>query len=155
MKNTVITLLLLFPALAWGQIDTQPELSPEKRKEIESMKVAYLTSQMDLSPEESQVFSPVYNQFRNEMDAHRREGREKYKKFKETQADLTDEELMKQMEYKFDHEREAIAIEERYFKQFTEILSPQKVLAMLEAEEGFKRQLLKRVRGERQEGRRR
>ena len=155
MKNTLFALLLFLPAFVFGQIEQPPVLSPEKRKELEGMKVAYLTNKMDLSPEEAQVFWPVYNQYRDEMDAHRLEGREKYKKFKETQADLTDEELMKQMEYKFDHEREAIAIEERYFNQFTEILSPQKVLTMLEAEQGFKRELLKRVRGERENGRRR
>ncbi|MFT7347628.1 MAG: hypothetical protein ACI9CP_002090, partial [Cryomorphaceae bacterium] len=58
MKNAIITLLLLLPALVWGQMEHPPQLSPEKRKEIEAMKVAYLTSQMDLSPEEAQVFWP-------------------------------------------------------------------------------------------------
>lgn len=153
MKNILITLMLLLPAFIFGQIEQPPLLSPEKRKELEGMKVAYLTNQMDLTPEEAQVFWPVYNQYRDEMDAHRAEGREKHMRFKESQAELSDAELIKQMEYKFDHEREAIAIEERYFKQFTEILSPQKIIIMMDAEEGFKRELLKRVRGRRQEGR--
>lgn len=151
MKNALITLLLLLPAVLWGQIEEPPMLSPEKRKEIEGMKVAYLTSQMDLSPEEAQVFWPVYNQFRDEMETHRSEGRKKYKTFKINQDDLTDEELIEHMEFKFDHERERIAIEEKYFKQFIKILSPQKVLAMMEGEEGFKRELLRKVRGDRPE----
>ncbi|MCZ4408406.1 hypothetical protein O3Q51_06275 [Cryomorphaceae bacterium 1068] len=151
MKNAIITLLVLLPAIVWGQMGHPSELSPEKRKEIEGMKVAYLTSQMDLSPEEAQVFWPVYNQFRDEMDAHRSEGRKKYQLFKINESELSDEELIEQMESRFDHERERIAIEEKYFKQFVEILSPQKVLAMMEAEEGFKRELLRKVRGERPE----
>jgi hypothetical protein len=150
MKNTILTLLLLFPAIVWGQMEHPSELSPEKRKEIESMKVAYLTNQMDLTPEEAQVFWPVYNQYRDEMDIHRKEGRKKYKDFKSKRSELSDEELIKQMDYKFDHERQAIAIEERYFKKFTEILAPKKVMTMLEAEQGFKRELLRKVRGERQ-----
>ncbi len=151
MKNAIITLLLLLPAVVWGQMENPPQLTPEKRKEIESMKVAYLTSQMDLSPEEAQVFWPVYNQFRDEMDAHRKEGRKKYDLFRVNQDELSDSDMIEHMEYKFDHEREAIAIEEKYFKQFVEILSPQKVLAMMKAEEGFKRELLRKVRGDRPE----
>ncbi|MFT6998555.1 MAG: hypothetical protein ACJAQ4_002317 [Cryomorphaceae bacterium] len=153
MKNAIITLLLLLPAVVWGQMEHPPQLSPEKRKEIEAMKVAYLTSQMDLSPEEAQVFWPVYNQFRSEMDELRGEGRKKHQLFKINQADYSDKELIEHMEFKFDHERERIAIEERYFKEFVEILSPQKVLTMTEAEEGFKRELLRKMRGERQEKR--
>ena len=153
MKNTIATLLLLLPAIVWGQMEHPPKLSPEKRKEIEGMKVAYLTNQMDLTPEEAQVFWPVYNQYRDEMDIHRKEGRKKYKDFKSKRSELSDDELVKQMEYKFDHDRQAIAIEEKYFKQFVEILSPQKVLAMMEAEEGFKRELLRKVRGDRPERR--
>ena len=155
MKKALITLLLLLPAVVWGQMGHPPQLSPEKRKEIESMKVAYLTNQMDLTPEEAQVFWPVYNQFRDEMDTHRKEGRKKYQTFKINQADYSDKEVIEHMEFKFEHERKAIAIEEKYFKQFVEILSPQQVLAMLEAEEGFKRELLRKVRGGRQEQRNR
>jgi hypothetical protein len=153
MKNAIITLLLLLPALVWGQMEHPPQLSPEKRKEIEAMKVAYLTSQMDLSPEEAQVFWPVYNQFRGEMDELRGEGRKKHQLFKINQADYSDQELIEHMEFKFDHEREAIGIEEKYFTEFVEILSPQKILTMMEAEEGFKRELLMKMRGERQEKR--
>lgn len=153
MKHTIITLLLLLPAFVWGQMGHPSELSPEKRKEIEGMKVAYLTTKMDLTPEEAQVFWPVYNQFRDEMDTHRSEGRKKFKTFKINQDELTDDELVEHMKFKFDHERERIVIEERYFKKFVDTLSPQKVLAMMEAEEGFKRELLKKVRGERSERR--
>jgi hypothetical protein len=155
MKNTLFTLFILLPVFVFGQVEQPPILSPEKRKELEGMKVAYLTNKMDLSPEEAQVFWPVYNQYRDEIDAHREKGRKKYQVFKINQSVLTDEEIEEHLAFKFDHDREAIDIEEKYIERFTEILSPQKVVALLEAEEGFKRELLKRIRGERQQGRRR
>jgi len=155
MKNTLFTLLILLPVFVFGQVGQPPILSPEKRKELEGMKVAYLTNKMDLSPEEAQVFWPVYNQYRDEIDTHREEGRKKYQIFKINQADLSDAEIKEHLSARFEYQREEIDIEEKYIDRFTEILSPQKVVALLEAEEGFKRELLKRIRGERQEGRRR
>ncbi|MCH2213539.1 MAG: hypothetical protein MK086_00050 [Flavobacteriales bacterium] len=149
MKKSIIFILLILPALVFGQ--REPKLTPEKRKEIEGMKIAYLTTEMDLSPSEAQVFWPVYNEFSDKREAHREEGKKRFKDYRKNKETLTDEEIMEHLEFKFKHERERIDLEEEYFKKFVKVLSPQKVQAMLEAEDGFKRKLLQQMRGERKE----
>jgi len=149
MKKAVILILILAPIIVFGQRDQK--LSPEKRKEIEGMKIAHLTAEMDLSPSEAQVFWPIYNEFSEKRNTHREEGRKQFKAYRKSKETLTDEQIMEHLNFKFKHERERIDIEEEYFKKFAKVLSPQKVQAMLDAEDGFKRKLLDQMRGERRE----
>lgn len=144
MKRLLIIPALIITTSLFGQIDERL-LSDEKRQEIEGMKVAYLTSKMNLTTEEAQAFWPVYNEYRAEMDAHRQDGMKKLESYRLEKEDLTDEELLQFLETKFDHERGRIEIEEKYVDRFLEVVSPQKVAKLLEAEEGFKRVLLRRV----------
>ena len=76
-----IHLLIFLIASAFTVTVTQaqhgggPPMSEEKREEIESMKVAFLTKKLELTPEEAQKFWPVYNQFQGELDKIRDEQR--------------------------------------------------------------------------------
>lgn len=149
MKKTLLTLICLIPIALLAQ-PGEGILSDEKREEIESMKVGYLTSKMSLTAEEAQVFWPLYNEYRAEADAHREKGIQKLKEYLENRNDLTEEEVKAYLSSKFEHEREAIAIEEKYFDRFLEVLPAEKVARLMEAEEGFKRELLQRVMQERQ-----
>jgi hypothetical protein len=154
MKKLFITLIVLIPFTLLAQ-PGERLLSDEKREEIESMKVGYLTSKMNLTGEEAQVFWPVYNEYRAEADAHREEGIKKLKEYRENRSDLSEAEVKAYLSSKFEHERAAIAIEEKYFNRFLEVLPAEKVARLMEAEEGFKRELLQRVMQERQRARER
>src|SRR3546814_16929746 len=47
------------------------------RDEIESLRVAIFTKQMELTPAESKVFWPIYNKFREAMNKQHRSRRER------------------------------------------------------------------------------
>ncbi len=73
LKNTIVAGVILLGSLT---AYAQPEGGPANRKkQIEARKVAFITSELNLSPEEAQVFWPVYNQ----AQAERKALREKHK----------------------------------------------------------------------------
>jgi len=68
-------------------------ISEEKRKKIESQKIAFITKALDLSSEEAQVFWPVYNDFSDEMKTIRKKRREVFSKARKNRSSLTEKEI--------------------------------------------------------------
>ena len=58
MKKLLVILLIFVQGVGFAQ----ERLSEEKRKEIESQKIAFFTKELDLSPEEAVKFWPLYNE---------------------------------------------------------------------------------------------
>ena len=87
MKNMLTKMLtgaftLLASTVAMAQ-ESDPQIPENKLQEIKAQKVAYLTQKMDLTPEESQKFWPVYNLYDKELEALRKERREAHKAMKD------------------------------------------------------------------------
>ena len=66
-KNIAIVMLMLFTTtFIFGQ------RKPDKSK-IRTLKVAYLTEQLEFTPTEAEAFWPIYNTYQDKMDALRNE----------------------------------------------------------------------------------
>jgi hypothetical protein len=66
--NRLITLCLVLLPFAGSAQHRKDTLNAE-RKRIESMEAAYMTRELDLTPEEAQQFWPVFNKYRGEVKA--------------------------------------------------------------------------------------
>ena len=47
----------------------QPQGAQSQRDKIEALRIAFISQQLNLSPDEAQRFWPVYNQYRSESEA--------------------------------------------------------------------------------------
>jgi len=57
MKNLMLILVFTVSVLAsYGQPPHRDGISKEKRQKLESMKVAFITQRLDLTPDEAKVF---------------------------------------------------------------------------------------------------
>jgi hypothetical protein len=144
MRKTIILNLLLAVSLTTFAQHGPP---PPDDDRTESLRIAFLTNYLSLTPEESAAFWPVYNQMRaeakTEMDAVR-EGMEK--------ADIpnmSDAELRTLIDGHFRHEQTMLDIRRKYADKFTEVLPMQKVAMLTRAEEAFKREILRKARDRR------
>jgi hypothetical protein len=120
-----------------------------KREKIKALKIAYITEQLQLTPEEAQVFWPVYNEF----DQKRQELEIEIFGPKDKRPDIalmSDEEVDQFISRHFDKEEQMIDLREEYYKKFKEVLPVKKVFRLFEAEREFKMMLLERL----QEGQR-
>ena len=81
MKTTRIV-LFAFLIFYNGMISfAQPDRVPQdKRKEIEAQKIAFITSQLKLTPKESQVFWPVYNECQEKRHVLRKANKQKHER---------------------------------------------------------------------------
>jgi hypothetical protein len=62
----LLAILLMAPSTLFAQ-DENPTRSNPEAKKIQAMEVAYLTKELDLSPEEAQKFWPVFNKYREDV----------------------------------------------------------------------------------------
>lgn len=68
--------IILLVLISLGVVATNAQNRPEKKfnkNNIEALKVAYITRQLNLTPEEAQKFWPVHNMYFEELKKTRRE----------------------------------------------------------------------------------
>ncbi len=141
-------LLISFIVLIVAAMNAQPpgppgrgRNNPKMEKRIESMRIAFITKELNLSPSESQAFWPVFN----EMKEKERAIREEMKPDKPVE-DLSEQEagaLLDQQVQLMDRET---ALRKEYTERFRKILPATKVLKLQHAEGEFRRQLVNEVK---------
>ncbi len=142
MKYLIITLFISLPGLVLAQ---GPRFGDEK---MESYKVTWLTTKLDLSAEEAKIFWPIYNDFTREQGALRKERMQKmisFRKIKEID-DLTDAEIQGLIVNDFDFKQRDLNIEKKYYNKFKANLPIKLVGKFYRAQEAFKKELLNRFK---------
>ena len=141
----LMVLLSLWMVPAMAQPGGGPPLSPEKKEEIEAMKVAFLTRKLDLTPDEAKTFWPVYDQFQDELDKLREAHRKQRKAVKDEMDSMSDKEVEKVVDGEIVFRQAELDILKKYNSQFKTVLPMKKVAKLYRAEEDFKRELLQRI----------
>ncbi len=147
--TALLVLTAMFPAISQpGTMQGQGQFQ-EKYREFEARRIAFITRELSLTPDEAQVFWPVYNQYnkkRNQMMINHRQQRVNI-----ADLDNLSENELKELAYAEIHNmEEMLALRKEYHARFLEILSPKKVLLLYNAEREFNRTLYREGRGGRQ-----
>lgn len=146
-----ISLLILLTTFnSWAQ-DSPPPLSKEKREQIKSMKIAFITSELSLTPEEATKFWPIYNAFDEKQHQLRKQKMkgyldrmddESFDKISEKEAAS----LLVQMEKTED---ELYQNRKKLVANLKGVISSAKILKLKKSEEEFNRKLLHQYREKR------
>lgn len=144
MKHLIlITTFLTSISLTFAQ----PQ-KPHKEK-IEAYKIAFFTKQMKLTPEESQAFWPLYNQYEDEKETMQRELKREGQQFEF----MSDKEAEAFVLKNFEMQEKQLALKRKYFEKFKAILPIRKVVKIYQAEDAFKEQLIREIQKRRMENR--
>ena len=141
MRNLFFAaLLFLLPSMLWAQ---RP-----RGEEIESLKIAFFTKKLDLSPDEAKVFWPIYNDMQAEQSGLRKERFQKMISFRKvTEIDnLTDAQIQSLITSEFDFRQRDLNIEKKYYNRFKAVLPIKIIGKYYRAQEAFKRELLNRFK---------
>ena len=141
MRNLFFAaLLFLLPSMLWAQ---RP-----RGEEIESLKIAFFTKKLDLSPDEAKVFWPIYNDMQAEQNGLRKERFQKMISFRKvTEIDnLTDAQIPSLITSEFDFRQRDLNIEKKYYNRFKAVLPIKIIGKYYRAQEAFKRELLNRFK---------
>lgn len=135
---------------------THEELHKEKleqRHEVRAMRVSYLTNYMDLSPEESQQFWALNNQFEKEKRGLKEEVRKLRQELRQKGIESAgDAEIVAMLNAELDARVEQIALERNYQKRYLEVISAQKLAKYYQGEERFKKHLIHKMKNEERKG---
>lgn len=148
MKKIILIITVLMTISGFGQ--AQPKENVDER--IAALKVGFLTDRLNLSAEEAKSFWPVYNNFRDELEALRKSRRENIRMNEDKLDELSDKEVEKSVDAELAFRQSEIDIFKKYHSQFKQVLPIKKVAKLYRAEEDFKRQLLERMRDGRKDG---
>ena len=120
-------------------------------QKIKAEKVAFLTTKLQLTPEEAQNFWPVYNEFENKRFELHMQRREMEHKTMENTDDMSDDQL-KDLSAKYINlfQKEADLMKE-YNKKFFKVLPAEKVVMFYDVENDFRSHMLREYRKKRQE----
>lgn len=123
MKKIVIVIVLFCFGIVVSNAQNKPERQFNKNN-IEALKVAYITRQLNLTPEEAQKFWPVHNIYFEEL--------------KKARKDNIDNELV--------FEEKALNVRKKYNADFRKILmSDERVNKLYKLEKDFNNELRKEL----------
>lgn len=136
MKKIITLLILFFVTIS---INAQSTSREQHREKIKSLKVAYITEELNMSSDVAQKFWPIYNSYEClKMDLHEREhvklnGVENISEAKA--EDMLQEYLAV--------EKEEYVIKQELFSDLKQIMSAKDIIRLHKLEEDFKKKLLK------------
>ena len=150
MKKLLSLTLCLFAAvLLFAQPHGKP--SDEQRKKdwerIQSEKIAFITQELDLTPEEAQVFWPVYNQCWKEVLSSHKATRDAFDEIRGKKGEeLTEAELEKKLNEYIAANEASNQVLAKWYPKFKEVLPIRKVARLYQAEEAFQQRMINNLR---------
>lgn len=141
MKKIIALLVLLF---SLQNINAQ-ESHIDK---IRSLKIAHLTSTLNLTKTEAEKFWPIYNTYDNKMGELRHSQIVKFIKTTEIEEieAMNEKDASNKIQELIDFETEYFTIRKQFLIDAKKILSNKKILILKKAEDDFNRKLLKKYK---------
>lgn len=138
MRSIIICFLLLSQmAISAQQTEDQ---EAQKMERIQSQKIAFISTKLNLSVEEAQEFWPVYNEFNNKRRALKKE-----KKSKEDITAMSESEAEKFLDQMITTREKDLDLQKEYLLKFKEILPSKKVVHLLKLENRFKKEIIQDI----------
>ena len=135
-----IIFLSLIAVSAFAQDDDIPQTQDAKvRDKIQAARVAYITEQLQLTPQEAERFWPIYREFAE----RRKEIRQQLRDSRKTpDPGKTDQELVDQQ---FKVKQQELDLEKDYSGRLLKVISAQKLRTLPQAERRFRQLILDQI----------
>ncbi|MBQ1680150.1 MAG: hypothetical protein II068_03485 [Bacteroidales bacterium] len=148
-KFFALTLCLFASVLLFAQPQGKPNDEQRKKdwERLQAEKIAFITQELDLTPEEAQVFWPVYNQCWKEVLASHKATREAFAGIRGKQAEgLTDKEMEKKLDAYIQASTRSNQVLADWYPKFKQVLPIRKVSKLYQAEEAFQQRMINNLR---------
>lgn len=121
-----------------------------KKEKMEAQKIAFITQEVNLTPEEAKVFWPIYNEY----EAKRQDMRKAFKSpdylHKDEIDKLTEKEAAQILDNQLVEAQKFVDLRKEYHTKFKAVLPAVKVLKLYNAEREFQKMLIDKIRDHKQ-----
>ena len=115
------------------------------KERVEAQRIGFITQRVNLTPEESQQFWPIYNEYTDKMRQIRSSN-----KGEKSFDDMSDADTEKMIMSQFDKESRVMDLRKEYYQKFKKVISVKKIAKLYKAEQDFKGEMLKQLQEMRQ-----
>jgi len=144
MKAILGILLTIILLPAWAQDeDLPPATNTKAHDKIQAARVAYITDQLQLTPQEAEKFWPIYREF-----AERRKTlRQQLKESKQNPTPDQNQEQNSQaaLDAQFKIKQQELDLEKDYSGRLLKVISAQKLRTLPDAERRFRQMILDQI----------
>jgi len=142
----IFTILTALCFIAVTGAAAQPKNREDWKQKMMNEKIAFLTTELNITPEEGQVFWPVYNKVNQEKDAAMRNVFKAYRNLaKATEEGVKGKELEKLLKEYLNAQQAQREVEEDSAEKFMKVLSTEKTAKLYLAEERFRRRQIHKL----------
>lgn len=141
MKNIILITLIIgsFVTVTFAQDGERMHRGNER---IKSLRIAFLTEKLELTPEESEKFWPIYREMSAKLRALKKDERIKATEL----IEMTDQEAEAFIKNHFEVEEKVLSTKKEYVEKLRAAIPPRKIAMLEPLEKRFKQRLLNRVR---------
>jgi Spy/CpxP family protein refolding chaperone len=145
IKN-ILPLLIVF--ISMGAIAQDGPFVRKKKEQIKSLKVAFITNELALTPDEATKFWPLFNAYEDKQQEIKKQRLKGYlDRMDDDSFDkLSDKEAAAMLTQMESSEEELYQARKKFVTSLRGIISPLKILKLKKAEENFNRKLLQQYR---------
>lgn len=133
-----IVLIAIMPVFIYSQNHDKDD--KKDHKQIESLFIAHITSELSLSPSESQTFWPVYNQYREESE------KAKSKSRPDISTITTNAEAEIALKTVIENDLRRSELKSKLYSDLGDIISPLQILKLKSAEHAFKKKMFDKMK---------
>lgn len=149
MKTDIRKIMIIAVILVFGAASAfaNNETKEDWKEKIQSEKIAFLTMEIGLTPQEAQVFWPVYNEINEEKDQAMYEVIKYYWEMsKAIEAGKSEKEIKALLDKYLEAQEKQRKIDEDAAEKYKKVLSTTKVAKLYIGEEKFRRQHIRKLR---------
>lgn len=138
LSHAFMIFMILLPAKVIAQ-------NPAMEK-LNAYKIAFFTRRLNLTPQEAEKFWPVYNEYQNKRIQIQTDRARMNREVNQNELNMSEKEMIETADKLISLEVQEAALAQEYHKRFKEILTPQKVIRLYQAENQYRQQLLNELR---------
>lgn len=117
---------------------------------IHAAKMAYISDRLHLNSNQAAAFTPLYNEYENELKSTRQFF---FKKYRGANPDQADDATSRQwIDDNLDYQQQVIELKRRYNDRYLKIITPQQLADLYKAEREFNQMLMQRLKQQRNGG---
>ena len=147
-SNALLLMILLFIAPIGFTQETEDETVPTRKEKIEQLKIAFITTELDLTTEEAEAFWPIYNEMNTKVREEKKARKKLAKDLRDNLETLSEEDIKTKTTSALDSDITIATLKKEYNEKIASIIGYKKATKLLSLEVRFKRELLKKLNGQ-------
>jgi hypothetical protein len=138
-KNIYMLLFMLISIINIAQPSS-------KRDKIEALRVNYINQKVNFTTQEAQLFWPLYDEYNDKLDNLKTSFRQQFIKNTDF-ISLSDKDAEAYVNAELAFKHKEYELYKEYFEKFKKVIPIKKIALLRRAEEEFKKELIKNIKG--------